>query len=118
MIETKPNIISFVVGGTKRELAISFRQQKKGFRDPQPLDEEPQTVKARIQINNVWNEYSMVWDPRELEWIYRFTTSDYLTINPSIPTAYPLKCKLTWADGSVEYSPTEGTDFVKFYPNS
>jgi hypothetical protein len=46
----------------KRELAISFRQQKKGYRAPQPLDEQPATVTARIKVNGSWIERAMAYD--------------------------------------------------------
>jgi hypothetical protein len=118
MNEVKPNIIPFVVGGTKRELAIAFRQQKKGFKEPQPLDQEPATVTARIKVNGSWVERAMAWDAAESEWIYRFTSSDFTTINPAVSATYDFNCRLVWADGYTEYSPTEGRDFLKFYPNS
>jgi hypothetical protein len=102
----------------KRELAISFRQQKKGYRAPQPLDEQPATVTARIKVNGSWIERAMAYDTAEAEWIYRFTTSDFTAINPLATAVYEFNCRLVWGDGTTEYSPTEGRDFLKFQPNS
>jgi hypothetical protein len=112
--EFTPQVIPFRVDDTKRELAIRFRQEKEGCREPQPLDDEPDSVTLRLYVDGVWNEYAMSWDDADSRWIYRFSTEEFAAF--AVPSrssrTFEMNCFLEWLDGSAT-SPTEGTDFLK-----